>query len=231
MSGAPSIGAFPQTPVPSRRGPPGSRASSSSTSTKAPGPLPVAPQQGASSVPTSAPVIPLHILDAPTQRLYAFGFYVALLAWKFYDWAQLVEEDTESFWLFLKWIAIDCAFLFGLPELRIPWLELSQPFVVVTFFLHAVFDWLLMFNIGVWRTSQHVWHPRREVQVADSCAVSLAGMGPRLRQGILRPRARHFGTQCQGVEHTTQLFLDHGPPNHQHPPRGVSNAPFWTSPV
>ena len=71
------------------------------------------------------------------------------MAWKFYDWAQLVEEDTESFWLFLKWIAIDCAFLFGLPELRIPWLELSQPFVVVTFFFHAVFDWLLMFNIGV----------------------------------------------------------------------------------
>ncbi|KAL2172298.1 hypothetical protein VTG60DRAFT_6676 [Thermothelomyces hinnuleus] len=93
-------------------------------------------------------MIPLHILDAPTQRLYAFGFYAALFAWKFYDWAQLVEEDTESFWLFLKWIAIDCAFLFGLPELRIPWLELSQPFVVVAFFFHAVFDWMLMFNIG-----------------------------------------------------------------------------------
>ncbi|SPQ25842.1 03f92610-e006-40c8-a778-cec5b561b5ff [Thermothielavioides terrestris] len=82
------------------------------------------------------------------KRLYALGFYVALLAWKFYNWAQLVEEDTESFWLFLKWIAIDCAFLFGLPELRIPWLELSQPFVVAAFFVHAVFDWLLMFNIG-----------------------------------------------------------------------------------
>lgn len=156
MSSSPSIGAFPQTPVAARRGParaPASSAppsSSSSTSTKATSPLPVAPQQGAPPAANSAPVIPLHILDAPTQRLYAFGFYAALLAWKFYDWAQLVEEDTESFWLFLKWIAIDFTFLFGLPELRIPWLELSQPFVVGTFFCHAIFDWLLMFNIGVW---------------------------------------------------------------------------------
>ncbi|KAK4156813.1 hypothetical protein C8A00DRAFT_40719 [Chaetomidium leptoderma] len=146
MSGSSPIGAFPQTPVAaSRRGP--ARATTTSSS-KNKSPLPVAPQQGASTAANSAPVIPLHILDAPTQRLYAFGLYAALLAWKFYDWAQLVEEDTESFWLFLKWIAIDCAVLFGLPELRIPWLELSQPFVVVAFFFHALFDWLLMFNIG-----------------------------------------------------------------------------------
>lgn len=154
MSGSPPIGAYPQTPVASsRRGP--ARTPASSSKRASTGPLPVAPQQGASAAANSAPVIPLHILDAPTQRLYAFGFYAALLAWKFYDWAQLVEEDTESFWLFLKWIAIDCAFLFGLPELRIPWLELSQPFVVVAFFFHALFDWLLMFNIGVW-TSRHI---------------------------------------------------------------------------
>lgn len=152
MSGAPPIGAYPQTPVASRRGPGRAPASSSTngSSTKSTGPLPVAPQQGTSSTANAAPVIPLHILDAPTQRLYALGFYLALSAWKFYDWAQVVEENTESFWLFLKWIAIDCAFLFGLPELRIPWLELSQPFVVVAFFVHAVFDFMLMFNIGVW---------------------------------------------------------------------------------
>lgn len=152
MNGAPPIGAFPQTPVAaSRRGPARGPASSPSDgpSTKSASPLPVAPQEGTAATSNTAPVIPLNILDAPTQRLYALGFYVALFAWKFYDWAGVVEENTESFWLFLKWIAIDCAFLFGLPELRIPWLELSQPFVVVAFFLHAVFDWMLMFNIGV----------------------------------------------------------------------------------
>jgi len=156
MSGVPPVGAFPQTPVAaSRRG--RARAPSSTPKRTSTNSLPVAPQQGASSGTNSAPVIPLHILDGPTQRLYAFGFYAALTAWKFYDWAQVVEEDTESFWLFLKWIAIDCAFLFGLPELRIPWLELSQPFVVAAFFIHAIFDWVLMFNIGVWRFPAHPW--------------------------------------------------------------------------
>jgi nucleoporin POM152 len=120
----------------------------------------------------------LHIIDAPTQRLYAFGFYVALLAWKLYNWAQLVEEDTESFWLFLKWVAIDCAFLFGLPELRIPWLELSQPTVVVAFFLHALFDWILMFNLGV-RLSCYPSSVLRGT-VANTISVSLARVGPRL---------------------------------------------------
>lgn len=147
MSRESPIGAFPQTPQAASKRAPAARAPASSTNRTSP--LPVAPQRGTPAAANSAPVIPLHILDAPTQRLYAFGFYAALFAWKFYDWAQLVEEDTESFWHFLKWIAIDCAFLFGLPELRIPWLELSQSFVVVAFFFHALFDWLLMFNIGV----------------------------------------------------------------------------------
>ncbi|KAK0648810.1 hypothetical protein B0T16DRAFT_371410 [Cercophora newfieldiana] len=157
MSSANPVGAFPQTPVASRKMAttngghrPANNHDNAATTTPPSNPLPVAPQQGARSTASgSAPVIPLHIVDAPTQRFYAFGLYVALLAWKFYDWAGLVEENAESFWLFLKWIAIDCVFLFGLPELRIPWLELSQPFVVVAFFAHAVFDWMLMFNVGL----------------------------------------------------------------------------------
>jgi nucleoporin POM152 len=110
--------------------------------------LPVAPQAGSAEA-ASSPLIPLNILDAPSQRLYAFGIYAALLAWKLYDWVQLVEDNTESFWLFMKWVAIDLVFLFGLPELRIPWLELSQPFVVALFFCHGIFNWMLMFNVGV----------------------------------------------------------------------------------
>jgi len=155
MSGANPVGAFPQTPVaPTRKmattaG--NNRPGDPTTPTGNNNTLPVAPQQGARQTRAgdSAPLIPLNIIDAPTQRFYAFALYVALLAWKFYDWTGVVEENSESFWLFLKWIAIDCVFLFGLPELRIPWLELSQPFVVVAFFCHAVFDWMLMFNVGV----------------------------------------------------------------------------------
>ncbi|KAK3941200.1 hypothetical protein QBC46DRAFT_383509 [Diplogelasinospora grovesii] len=157
MEGAPSIGAFPQTPAVSRRrqapmSPPTSdrKQRSAATSSTNNSRLPVAPQpSGATTTPNSTPVIPTTILDAPTQRLYALAIYFFLFAWKLYDWAKLVEDNTESFWLFLKWIAIDLVFLFGLPELRIPWLELSQPFVVVLFFFHALLDWMFMFNIGL----------------------------------------------------------------------------------
>ncbi|KAK4187839.1 hypothetical protein QBC35DRAFT_463454 [Podospora australis] len=146
MSG---VGSFPQTPVASRRGPAGPPGKSQNPPPTNPNPLPIAPQQGGAPPSTNAPIIPLNILDAPTQRLYAFGVYGCLFAWKLYDWSGVVDENTESFWLFLKWIAIDFVFLFGIPELRIPWLELSQPFVIVTFVLHALLDWMFMFNVGL----------------------------------------------------------------------------------
>ncbi|KAK5653574.1 hypothetical protein OQA88_8836 [Cercophora sp. LCS_1] len=155
MSG---VGAFPQTPVvPRRRGvptkntTPDHRASMGSTTSNST-PLPEAPRANttppATVAPGTGPVIPLTVLEAPTQRLYAAGFYALLLAWKLYDWVGVVDENTESFWLFLKWIAIDMVYWFGLPEMRIPWLELSQPAVVTIFAGHAILNFMMMFNVG-----------------------------------------------------------------------------------
>jgi nucleoporin POM152 len=110
--------------------------------------LPLAPESATPNL-GNQPVIPLTIIDAPSQRFYAFAVYVGLFAWRFYDWIQLVEDDEVSWWLFLKWVFVDCAFLFGLPELRIPWLELSQPVVFTIFAFHAVLNYTLMFNIPV----------------------------------------------------------------------------------
>ncbi|KAL8405156.1 hypothetical protein RB594_009883 [Gaeumannomyces avenae] len=149
MSETPRItkGGFPQTPAASR-----SRQGGSPSPSAEPKParrsLPLAPQTNPEST-GSEPLIPLTILDAPTQRYYACGIYMLLWAWKLYDWLRVVDDNAESFWLFLKWIAIDLCMLFGLPELRIPWLELSQPVVIVLFFVHAVLDWMLMFNIPI----------------------------------------------------------------------------------
>ncbi|CAK7567167.1 MAG: hypothetical protein SEPTF4163_005129 [Sporothrix epigloea] len=113
-----------------------------------------APSAARANAASLGPLIPLDVVDAPTQRFYAVAFYVMLLAWKCYDWVQLLEENGESFWLFLKWICLDFVFLFGLPEMRIPWLELTQPIVIFFFLSHVVTDYLLMFNIGVpW----HAW--------------------------------------------------------------------------
>lgn len=148
-------GAFPATPATNIRGrapptPDGTPDRGPPARGPAANPLPQAPEnQRRRDQPTSNPVIPLTILDAPTQRFYAVGFYVALVAWKLYEWVGLMEDEASSVWLFLKWNVIDLIFIMGLPELRIPWLELTQPACLVLFFGHAFFNFILMFNITV----------------------------------------------------------------------------------
>jgi nucleoporin POM152 len=91
----------------------------------------------------------LTVLDAPSQRFYAIGLYAVLFLWKLYDWVSVAEEGEGSWGMFLKWIVIDIIYLFGLPELRIPWLEWSQTFVTGVYCAHVVIDWLLMFLVPV----------------------------------------------------------------------------------
>jgi nucleoporin POM152 len=99
---------------------------------------------------TNAPLIPLDIIDAPSQRLYVFAIYVALLGWRLYDWGKLVEDEVDSLWLFIKWVATDAVvFLYALPALRIPWLEWSNPAIMSVFLVHAVLNGMLMFRIPV----------------------------------------------------------------------------------
>ncbi|WQF78402.1 hypothetical protein CDEST_03416 [Colletotrichum destructivum] len=145
-------GGFPQTPATaapgrSRRQDPDPNSSVSSQKSSRSSALPLAPENASRGRPATEPVIPLTILDAPQQRFYAFAIYVGLFAWRFYDWIKLVEDNDTSAWLFLKWVFIDFGFLFGLPELRIPWLEMSQPVVTAIFLFHAFFNFMLMFNI------------------------------------------------------------------------------------
>ena len=97
----------------------------------------------------SQPLVPLSILDAPTQRLYVAAFYVGLTAWRFYDYYTLVPENIASVPLFLKWMMIDAIFLFGLPELSIPWLEWSATTMVVAYGLHMIANSFLMFQLPV----------------------------------------------------------------------------------
>jgi len=96
-----------------------------------------------------APLIPLNILDGPSQRLSVSIFYLGLTAWRLYDYYKLVSNQTDSLWLFMKWVAIDSVFLFGLPALKIPWLEWSSTVMTVLFLAHAVSNAILMFRIPV----------------------------------------------------------------------------------
>lgn len=99
----------------------------------------------------SGPLISTELIDTPTQRLYVFAAYIGLLAWRLYDVYLVDSDDAQSLWLFMKWVALDGVFLFGLPALRIPWLEWSPVFTTVLFIIHALVDGLLMFRVQVSR--------------------------------------------------------------------------------
>ena len=103
----------------------------------------------ASATSTEQPVVPLNVLDAPSQRFYVAAVYIALTAWRLYDYYRLVSDQTDSLWLFMKWASIDGVFLYGLPTLKVPWLEWSSITMTVLFLLHASLNAVLMFRIPV----------------------------------------------------------------------------------
>lgn len=96
----------------------------------------------------SAPLIPVQLVDAPSQRLYIMAAYVALNTWRIYE-SLAASDDLDSTWLFLKWVSVDGVFLFGLQALRIPWLEWAFPTTLALFLLHVVGNIFLMFRIPV----------------------------------------------------------------------------------
>lgn len=104
--------------------------------------------QRADSAPDE-PIISPELLAPATQRLCVVLVYIGLLIWRFRDFWILIQDDTESLWQFLKWLLIDTAFIYGVPALKIPWLEWSSTTTTLLFSLHAIFNGMLMFKILV----------------------------------------------------------------------------------
>jgi len=144
MSETPRLrSAYPSTPASARQ----------RNSTAAPGrdsrsPLPSVPQSTASSSSASgAPVVPITLVDAPSQRLYALALYGLLTVWRLYDWWTVVEAGESSTALFFKWTLIDAIYCFGIPLLRIPWLEWSETASFVATLAHMLGNGALMFRV------------------------------------------------------------------------------------
>jgi nucleoporin POM152 len=131
---------FPTTPQQNASSTPAARTTSS---------LPTLPNAPTAAASTTSPVIPENLLDAPSQRMYTFAVYGLLLVWRLYDWWRLVEDDTTSLWLFFKWSIIDLFFMFGVPMLRIPWLEWSDATSFTASFVHTILNGILMFRVPV----------------------------------------------------------------------------------
>ena len=145
MNGTPRMrSSYPSTPGSARQSP-----RTTQDSTKARPPLLNLPDGSPAAASSGSPVIPVTLIDAPSQRMYTFAVYSLLLAWRIYDWWQLVEHETTSISLFLKWAVIDIMFLFGVPFLRIPWLEWSETTSTVACLFHVILDGMLMFRIPV----------------------------------------------------------------------------------
>lgn len=118
------------------------------------------PHSASSPKPTAIngalpPLVPTSIVDAPTQRLYITLFYLGLTIWRLYDFSGLVEVETDSLWLFMKWVAVDSAFFYGLPALRVPWMQWSSSTTTILFLTHGALNAILMFRISVSGTSVH----------------------------------------------------------------------------
>ncbi|PIG83431.1 nuclear envelope pore membrane protein [Aspergillus arachidicola] len=139
--------AFPQTPQTSRK----SRAfyTSPSRSKQRDAGLRQSPSKASPTAQdANLPLIPVELIDAPSQRLYIVAFYVALNAWRLYE-SWKASDDLDATWLFLKWACIDGVFLFGLQALRIPWLEWAFPTTLAIFLIHVVGNVFLMFRIPI----------------------------------------------------------------------------------
>lgn len=81
--------------------------------------------------------------------MVAFALYGVLFAFRVYDWWTLVQEETASLGYFLKWFVIDGIFLYGVPLMRIPWLEWSETTSSVAWMVHAAMNAMLMFRVPV----------------------------------------------------------------------------------
>ena len=151
MNSTPQLrSAFPTTPQTGlkRRSP--NDAKDASITSPPPFRLPAVTKAGPNR-DSNAPTIPFTLVDAPSQRLYVSLIYVGLLAWRLFDYFNLPLDGSEGFWLFTKWVGIDTAFLYGLSGLNIPWLQWSSSTFTALFIVHAMLDWLLMFQIPVRR--------------------------------------------------------------------------------
>ena len=145
MNGTPRLrSAFPTSP---QKNP--NISSSSSPAPVQNGSKVASPSPNSTAGDEDPPLIPFDVLDGPSQRFSVAVAFALLAVWRLYDRHLAQTEAREALWFFMKWIVIDSAFIFGLPRLRVPWLQ-WPPWVTYTLFLMlAALDAMLMFDVGV----------------------------------------------------------------------------------
>ncbi|KAL8944819.1 MAG: hypothetical protein Q9216_000241 [Gyalolechia sp. 2 TL-2023] len=130
------------------------------------------PAQSKAEQDLQAPMVPFTLIDAPSQRLYIASIYLGLILWRIWDYTGLISDETDSFQLFMKWVVIDGVVLYGLPGLRIPWLQWSSTTMTMLFVLHAILDYVLMFRVPIpfeaWLIALSRFFYDRELTVSEN---------------------------------------------------------------
>ncbi|KAM0756071.1 hypothetical protein T439DRAFT_296083 [Meredithblackwellia eburnea MCA 4105] len=144
-------------------------------------------------------VIPLDIVDPPTQRLYLVSAFILAQAAKLPDAffpastgsssliTTGVDEDQFNYFL-VKWILLDCAIVFIAKQLRVPRFDWSLRRWSILLAALFVVDWLIF---GRWKFSASIFLPSF-VKAIFLTYLSTTERSVRL-SNVVGPEAAHLG--------------------------------------
>lgn len=98
-------------------------------------------------VSNSEPLIPLSVVDAPSQRVYIASAFVAIQTYKLYSFSASIWAD-DDFALLGTFLLLDLLFVVAVSRLRTPRFDYTRSRWIVIFTLLASTDWILT---GGWR--------------------------------------------------------------------------------
>lgn len=109
------------------------------------------PEGASPQPPGPSPFIPEHVLDIPTQRLYALSLGLLCQAIKLFDFFQylLFSDDTQTTSYTRKWMLADFLFCVCLARLRIPRLNYPKSVVILQVLSLCLFDGFLFGGLTV----------------------------------------------------------------------------------
>ena len=98
-------------------------------------------------VTNSEPLIPLSVVDAPSQRVYIASAFIAIQTYKLYSFSALIWTN-DDFALLGTFLLLDLLFVVAVSRLRTPRFDYTRSRWIIIFALLASSGWILT---GGWR--------------------------------------------------------------------------------
>lgn len=98
-------------------------------------------------VTNSEPLIPLSVVDAPSQRVYIASAFIAIQTYKLYSFSASIWTN-DDFALLGTFLLLDLLFVVAVSRLRTPRFDYTRSRWIIIFALLASSDWIIT---GGWR--------------------------------------------------------------------------------